>query len=52
MSSIRMVLGCVFLTATAMKGYQLATEPVVNNSPFALRWFLITARQFELIFGV
>ncbi len=49
---VRSLLGLVLLIAAALKGYQLATEPVANNSIFTSRWFLIAQVEFELMFGL
>lgn len=49
---VRMILATVLLTAAALKAHQLATEPVVNNSPLTSRWFLILEVEFELVFGL
>ncbi len=49
---VRIVLGLVLLTAAALKGYQLATEPVAETSLLTSRWFLIGAVEFELFFGL
>jgi len=49
---VRILLGLVLLTAAALKGYQLATEPVAETSLFSSRWFLIGVVEFELFFGL
>ena len=49
---VRIVLGLVLLTAAALKGHQLATEPVAETSLFTSRWFLIGVVEFELFFGL
>jgi len=46
------VLGLVLLTAAALKGSQLATEPIVGWGVLNSRWFLIGVVQFELFFGL
>jgi hypothetical protein len=49
---VRIVLGLILLTAAALKGHQLATEPVAEASLFTSRWFLICVVEFELFFGL
>ena len=49
---VRIVLGLILLTAAALKGHQLATEPVAETSLFTSRWFLIGVVEFELFFGL
>jgi len=49
---VRVVLGLILLTAAALKGHQLATEPVAETSLFTSRWFLICVVEFELFFGL
>ena len=49
---VRALLGLVLLIAAALKGYQLATEPVANNGILTSRWFLIAQVEFELMFGL
>jgi hypothetical protein len=49
---VRVVLGLVLLTAAALKGYQLATEPIVGWGFLNSRWFLIGVVDFELFFGL
>ncbi len=46
------VLGLVLLAAAALKAYQLATAPVVENGLFTSRWFLIGLIEFELALGL
>lgn len=49
---IRVVLGLVLLTAAALKGYQLSTEPVAQTGLLSSRWVLIVLVEFELLFGL
>ncbi|MHC4178674.1 MAG: MauE/DoxX family redox-associated membrane protein [Planctomycetota bacterium] len=49
---VRIVLGAILLTAAALKGHKLATEPVVETGLFTSRWFLIGVVEFELFFGL
>lgn len=49
---VRVVLGTTLLTAAALKGHQLATEPVVGAGLSDSRWFLIGVVEFELLFGL
>ncbi len=50
--AVRIVLGLFLLTAAALKGHQLATEPVAETSLLTSRWFLIVVVEFELFFGL
>ncbi len=49
---IRMTLGLILLSAAALKGHQLATEPVAGTGLLTSRWFLIGVVEFELFFGL
>jgi len=49
---VRIVLGLVLLTAAALKGHQLATEPVAGTGLLTSRWFLIGVVEFEFFFGL
>ena len=49
---LRIALGLLLLGATALKGYQLATEPVVGTGLLNSRWFLMATVEFELFFGL
>jgi hypothetical protein len=49
---VRSVLGLILLSAAALKGQQLATEPVAETSLFTSRWFLICVVEVELFFGL
>ncbi len=49
---VRVVLGLVLLTAAALKGHQLATEPILAGGLLNSRWFLIGVVEFEVLFGV
>ena len=49
---VRVGLGAVLLTAAALKGYQLATEPVAGGSVLRSRAFLVALVEFELFFGL
>ena len=35
---VRVVLAAILLVAAALKGHQLATEPVANSDIFSYRW--------------
>jgi len=50
--AVCIVLGLILLTAAALKGHQLATEPVAETSLFSSRWLLIGVVEFELFFGL
>jgi|GEM_PF-495257 len=49
---VRVLLAVLLLTAAALKGHQLATEPVANTSLLTSRWFLATVVEFELALGL
>ena len=46
------ILGVLLLTATAMKGWQLLTEPVANTDIWSNRYFMIFQVEFELALGI
>jgi hypothetical protein len=50
--SIPMVLGLVLVTAALLKGYELATGPVLPTRWFSSRWFLIGVVEFEFFLGL
>ena len=45
-------LGTLLIVAGALKGWQLLTEPVANNSIWSYRPFLILTVEFELALGI
>lgn len=45
-------LGALLIVAGALKGWQLMTEPVANNSFWSYRPFLILTVEFELALGI
>ena len=45
-------LGILLIIAGALKGWQLLTEPVANNSIWSYRPFLILTVEFELALGI
>jgi hypothetical protein len=49
---IRIALAVLLLTASALKGWQLATEPALGNGLLDSRWLLIATVEFELLFGL
>jgi len=49
---LRVILGLILLTAAALKGHQLATEPLAERGLLTSRWFLIGVVEFELFFGL
>ena len=49
---LRIVLGCLLLLTATLKGYQLATEPVLGAGILHSRWFLIVVVEFELAFAL
>jgi len=46
------LLGLLLLTAAALKGWQLITEPVANKDIWSYRPFLIFTVEFELALGI
>ena len=49
---VRVALALILLVAAALKGHQLATEPVANKDIFSYRWSLIAMVEFELVLGL
>ncbi len=49
---LRLALGVLLLTTAGLKGYQLASEPVLGSGLLESRWFLIFVVEFELFFGL
>ena len=49
---IRILLAVLLLTAAGLKGYQLATSPVLGSGLLDSRWLLIATVEFELFFGL
>ena len=45
-------LGVLLLTAAAMKGWQLLTEPMANKDIWTNRAFLIFTVEFEIALGI
>ena len=45
-------LGALLIVAGVLKGWQLLTEPVANNSIWSYRPFLILTVEFELALGI
>jgi len=46
------LLGVVLLAAAILKGYQLLTEPMAEDTIWSQRWFLILQVEFELFLGI
>jgi hypothetical protein len=46
------VFGLVLLVAFALKGYELATEELFEDSLLTSRWFLILVVEWELFFAL
>ena len=46
------LLGILLLTAAVLKGWQLLTEPVANDSIWTNRNFLILTVEFELALAI
>ena len=49
---LRLGMAFLLLTAAALKGYDLATEPVLGGGLFNSRWVLIGVVEMELFFGL
>ena len=49
---VRILAAFVLLTAAGLKGWQLATEPVIGHSILDSRWLLMAVVEFELFFGL
>ena len=49
---VRIAVGLLLLTAAGLKGYQLATEPVLGAGFLDSRWLLVVTVEFELFFGL
>ena len=50
--AVRTAVGSLLLTAAGLKGYQLATGPVLGTGMLDSRWVLISAVELELLFGL
>jgi len=50
-SIITNLLGGILITAAILKGYQLLTEPVAENSIWTSKLFLIATVEMELFLG-
>jgi hypothetical protein len=50
--AVRVVLGVLLLVAAGLKGYQLATEPVLGDGILNSPWLLIGVVEFEIFFGL
>jgi hypothetical protein len=49
---VRVALGLLLLTAAALKGHQLATDPIRGRGILESFWFLTAVIEFELLFGL
>ncbi len=49
---VRCALAVLLLTSSALKCWQLATEPVIGTSLLDSRWLLMATVEFELFFGI
>jgi thiol-disulfide isomerase/thioredoxin len=49
---LRLLVGCIILTAAILKAYQLTTTPDLRSGLLHARWFNITVVEFELLFGI
>jgi thiol-disulfide isomerase/thioredoxin len=50
--AVRTILAAILIGAAVLKGYQLATEPVLGSGLLSSRVFLIAVVEFEWLFGV
>jgi hypothetical protein len=50
--AVRTILAAILIGAAMLKGYQLATEPVLGSGFLSSRVFLIALVEFEWLFGV
>jgi hypothetical protein len=48
---VRIGVAVLLLTASALKCWQLATEPIVGTGLLESRWLLMATVEFELLFG-
>ena len=51
-SFVRIAVAGLLLTASALKCWQLATEPIIGTSLLDSRWLLMATVEFELFFGL
>ena len=49
---VRTALAGLLLTASALKCWQLATEPIVGTSLLESRWLLMATVEFELFLAI
>ena len=49
---VRILAAAVLLTAAGLKCHQLSTEPILAKTWLDARWLLMTAVEFELLFGI
>lgn len=49
---VRIAVAGLLLTASALKCWQLATEPIIGTSLLDSRWLLMATVEFELLFGL
>jgi hypothetical protein len=49
---VHKILAALLLIAAALKGHQLATEPVLGDGFLNSRWLLIVTVEFELLLGL
>jgi hypothetical protein len=50
--AVRVAVGILLLISAGLKGYQLASEPVLGTGFLDSRWLLTLAVEFELLFGL
>ncbi len=49
---VSIVIGSVLLIAVALKGYEVATEELLEDSLLTSRWFLMLAVEFEVLLAL
>ena len=49
---LHILLGLVLLVAVALKGYEIATEELLEYSLLTSRWFLISVVEWEIFFAL
>jgi hypothetical protein len=50
--TVSLLIAAVLLIAAALKGHQLASEPMLGHGLLDSRWLLIGVVEFELFFGL
>ena len=50
--AVRLLLGVILLAAASLKGFELATGPIAEDSLLWRRWFFIAVVELELFLGL